>query len=313
MKFDKNLAAIHGYLCSDGYVIKNPDSQKHKYYYIGLRNQNDVLLSDFQEKFEAVFGIKPIITNEGRCKIQNKEIYELLTKEFSYYSYEWKLPELNKEQLSYWLRAFFDCEGWVENRTEKYRRLIRAESCNEKGILSIQEALGKFNINSYVQKRLNRTIWRLTICDRKSILMFNKNIGFLHPKKKTKLLEGVASYKNFHWIIPTDKDDLFSFIKLNGKIIECRNQIRFSSIIRKNLIELRKALYKHSVNSKLFGPWISGTGSKYYCLIIKNYKEVLNGTEVRETEGYKSSERNNLGDTNILQEGNASPCENLRN
>lgn len=279
MKFDKNLAAIHGYLCANGYVIKNPQNQKHKYYYIGLRNTNDIILKDFQEKFEAVFGIKPIITNEGRCKIQNKEIYELLTKEFSYYSYEWKLPKLNKEQLKNWLRAFFDCEGWVECQTQVYRRIIRAESCNEKGILAIQEALRKFNINSYIKQRTNRTIWRLTICDRKSILQFHKNINFLHPEKNAKLSKGIASYKNFHWMIPSDKGRLLSFVKLNGKMIEYRNQIRFSSIIRKNLTELRKALNKHSINSKVFGPWISGTGSKYYCLIIKNYKEVLNGTE----------------------------------
>src|SRR3989338_8376305 len=280
MKFDKNLAAIHGYLCSDGYVIKNPESQKHKYYYIGLRNTNNVLLRDFQQKFEAVFGIKPIITNEGRCKIQNKEIYKLLTNEFSYYSYEWKLPKLNKEQLAYWLRAFFDCEGWVENQPELYRRLIRAESCNERGILDIQVALRKFGINSYVKKKANRTIWRLTICDRKSIINFHKNINFLHPEKKFNLSQAIASYKNFYWVIPTNKEELLSFVNLNGKIIEYRNQIRFSSIIRKNLIELRKALNKHDINSRMFGPWISGTGSKYYCLIIKNYKEVFNGKKL---------------------------------
>ncbi len=62
MKFDQNLAAIHGYLCGDGYVIKNPNTQKHKYYHIGLRNTNDVLLKDFQQKFKAVFNIEPRIT-----------------------------------------------------------------------------------------------------------------------------------------------------------------------------------------------------------------------------------------------------------
>ena len=224
--------------------------------------------------------VKPIITNEGRCKIQNKEIYELLTKEFSYYSYEWQMPKLSKENLKYWLRAFFDCEGWVEIQRETYRRLIRAESCNEKGIMAIQNVLRKFKINSNVKKRSNRTIWRLTICDRKSILMFHKRIGFLHPEKNAKLSKGIDSYKNFDWNIPVNKEELLSFIKLNGKMIEYRKQICFSSIRRKNLIELRKALNKHGINSKMFGPWISGTGSKYYCLIIKNYVEVFNGTKL---------------------------------
>jgi hypothetical protein len=38
MKFDTNLSSIHGYLCGDGYVIKNPKTQKHKYYHIGYKH-----------------------------------------------------------------------------------------------------------------------------------------------------------------------------------------------------------------------------------------------------------------------------------
>ena len=113
MLFNKNLSAIHAYLCADGYVIKNPENQKHKYYYIGLRNNNIILLKDFQEKAKQEFKVNPIITNEGICKIQNKKLYYILTKHFSYYSSEWKLPNLNKENLKYWLRAFFDCEAWI--------------------------------------------------------------------------------------------------------------------------------------------------------------------------------------------------------
>lgn len=269
MKFDKNLAAIHGYLCSDGYVIKNPESQKHKYYYIGLRNTNDVLLSDFQEKFEAVFEIKPIITNEGRCKIQNKGIYELLTKEFSYYSYEWKLPELDKEDLRYWLRAFFDCEGWVENQPAK-SRLIGADCCNEAGLLSIQKALKNFSISSSVKKKNGRTIWRLTICDLENLKKFQKHIGFLHPKKKEKLTEAINSYKDYFWKIPEDKEELIKFILEKGKIRKSRNEIRFMSIRKDNFDNLKKALNKYDISSTIFGPWKNNTGSLYYCLIIKN-------------------------------------------
>ena len=157
MKFNKNLAAIHGYLCGDGYVIRNPPTQKHKYYHIGLRNTNSVLLEDFQSKFENIFGIKPIITNEGRCRIQNKEIYLFLTKDFSYYSYEWNMPRFSKENLKCWLRAFFDCEGWVENQPKK-SRLIGLECCNEAGIFQIKEALLKSRITSEIQKKKNRVI-----------------------------------------------------------------------------------------------------------------------------------------------------------
>lgn len=269
MRFDKNLAAIHGYLCSDGYVIKNPVSQTHKYYYIGLRNTNHALLRDFQQKFEAVFGIKPIITSEGRCKIQNKEVYELLTKEFSYYSYEWKLPKLTKEQSKFWLRAFFDCEGWVENQPAK-SRLIGADCCNENGLLSIQEALRRFNIDSQIKKRSGRTIWRLTICDLYNLKRYQENIGFLHQEKERKLVEAINSYKTYSWNTPKDKENLFNFISEKGKIRKSRNEIRFISIKKENLINLKKALNKHDISSTIFGPWRNNTGSLYYCLIIKN-------------------------------------------
>lgn len=193
MKFDTNLASIHAYLCSDGYVIKNPKTQKHKYYYIGLRNTNKTLLKDFQTKFKEVFNIEPIITNEGRCKAQNKAIYYFLTKDFSYYSYEWSLPKLSKKNLKYWLRAFFDCEAWVENQP-RISRLIGLDCCNEQGLLSIQKALKRFNIDSQIKKRKNRTIWRLTICGYENIKKFRKEINFLHPDKNLKLKNALNSY-----------------------------------------------------------------------------------------------------------------------
>jgi len=269
MKFDKNLAAIHGYLCSDGYVIKNPESQKHKYYYIGLRNTNQALLKDFQHKFELVFGLKPIITNEGRCKIQNKAIFERLTKEFSYYSYEWKMPKLSKKNLRYWLRALFNCEGWVENQPAK-SRLIGADCCNKSGLSSIQEALKNFNISSSIKKKKGRVIWRLIICDLENLKRFQENVGFLHPEKSQKLIEAINSYKNYYWNIPENLKNLMKFIAEKGKIRNSRNEIRFLSIKKVNLLNLKKALNKHNISSSLFGPWRNNTGSLYYCLIIKN-------------------------------------------
>src|SRR3989338_9921172 len=187
MKFDKNLAAIHAYLCGDGYVIKNPETQKHKYYHIGLRNTNEVLLKDFQQKFKAVFNIEPRIV-PGRSVIQNKEIYQFLTNDFSYYSYEWSFPQLSIENTKAWLRAFFDCEGWVENQIHK-SRLIRLDCCNKLGIISIQQALLRFKITSQVRKIPTRNIYRLTISGRDNIKRFQSKINFIHPDKARRLVD----------------------------------------------------------------------------------------------------------------------------
>lgn len=195
MKFDTNLSTIHGYLCGDGYVIKNPKTQVHKYYYIGFRNTNKTLLKDFQKKFTNVFRIKPIITiDKDRCKIQNKKIYYILTKDFSYYSQEWDMPTLKKDNLKHWLRAFFDCEAWVENQPAK-SRLIGLECSNQKGIKEIQQSLEKLNMRSQIKKRKNRKIWRLTICGKENLRIFYKEVGFLHPEKYKKLRDAINSYK----------------------------------------------------------------------------------------------------------------------
>ncbi|HLD07407.1 MAG TPA: LAGLIDADG family homing endonuclease [Candidatus Nanoarchaeia archaeon] len=287
MKLDINLAAIHGYLCSDGYVIKNPPSQPHRYYHIGLRNTNLVLLEDFQQKFKAAFGLRPIITDEGRCKIQNKEIYGTLTKDFSYYSYEWVLPKLSRCPLRYWLRAFFDCEGWVENQPAK-SRLIGADCCNKKGLFGVQTALREFHIDSSVKKKNGRNIWRPTICGLQDLHAFQESIGFLHPQKSKKLGEAIASYPDYSWHIPEIKRDLLEFIAKKGKIRESRNEIRFLSIRKDNLAHLRKALKKHGIHSRIFGPWKSSTGSLYHCLIIK-HKGVIHATDERKAKRHQAN------------------------
>ena len=53
--FNSDLAALHGYLCSDGYVISHKPTSKRKFYKVALRNTEKVLLEDFQSKFNAVF------------------------------------------------------------------------------------------------------------------------------------------------------------------------------------------------------------------------------------------------------------------
>jgi hypothetical protein len=276
MKFDEDLAAVHAYLCGDGYVIRNPITQKKKYYHIGFRNTNETLLKDFQERFERIFGLQPHITNEGRCVIQNKKIYYHLTKDFSYYSYEWKLPEFNKKNLKFWLKAFFDCEAWVENIPAK-SRLIGLDCCNESSLKEVCLALKRFNIESKIKKKKGRTIWTLQIFGKENLQRFCKEINFLHPKKNRKLKEAIASYVNYNWKISNTKEGLFSFVREKGKICKSRkNQIRFFSIKLRNLEKLKKALNKYQIDSKMFGPWVSGQGSKYYCLIIYNHGGMLN-------------------------------------
>jgi len=240
MKFDENLAAVHAYLCADGYVIKNPKMQVHKYYLIGLRNTNETLLLDFQKRFKEFFGLMPIICKDGRCRIQNKEIYNFLTFKFSYYSHEWEMPKLSKRNLSFWLRAFFDCEAWVFVKKGQDRR-IGLDCVNEQGIISIKKALEKFNIYSVLSKVKNRNIYRLYIYGKDNLKLFKENIDFLHPDKKKRLRDALDSYMVYEWHFYNNKLKNKKFILglIKPKIVfKSPYRIRINSIVKKNLIKL---------------------------------------------------------------------------
>jgi len=275
MDFDENLASIHAYLCADGYVIRNPEIQKHKYYHIGLRNTNKKLLKDFQRKFEKTFGVKPIIMSDGRCKMGSKEIFFLLTKDFSYYSDKWSLPKLNKKQLSCWLRSYFDCDAWVMVQPGK-SRAIGLESINENGLKQIKYVLWeKFRIHaSDVKKRKNRNCWYIDICGKDDLLKFKEKIGFLHPKKGEKLKEALDSYETYEWNIPDKKEEFIEFVNKQGRLRNDTKEVRFFSIIKDNLIKLNEKLAIYSIKAKVYGPWKNNRERIYYCLSF-NQKELL--------------------------------------
>ena len=269
MNFDEDLSAIHGYLCADGYVIRNPETQPHKYYHIGLRNLENILLKDFQLRFYRHFRLKPIITKEGRVRIQNKKIYFELTKKDTYYSGDWVLPKLSKKQLKFWLRAYFDCDGWVSVVKRKDRK-IGLDSINEKGLIQIQKALQNiFKIDSGVHKRNTRHIWSLSICGKDDISKFLKEIGFLHPRKRLKLKEAIDSYMNYQWKIPKIKSKFIKFIEGKQNISKKRGKVRFYSIIKGNLADLKERLGELNVKSRISKRLTNGNGNSYYCLSVR--------------------------------------------
>lgn len=271
IKSNKDLAAIHAYLCADGYVIRNEHGKGHKYYYIGLRNMNLTLLKDFQQRFATVFGIRPIITKQiDRCKTQNKELVSKLLKEFgSFHSDKWVMPIMSKSALSCWLRAYFDCDGWVGFVPRKDRKVGLA-SINYAGIKQIQKKLKSvFGIESEIAKHSNRNIYDLTICGKDDLENFHKHIGFLHPKKATKLEDALASYVDLNWQIPTVGNKFKIFVLGKAKTNYFRKEVRFTSVIKSNLVELQNKLLKMNIESRLNGPWTNPYGSKWYCLSVR--------------------------------------------
>lgn len=277
MKFDKNLATVHAYLCADGYVIKNPESQKHRYYRIGFRNTNLVLLKDFQKCFYNYFKIKPILKEGERCDKSSKEIHKKLIEEFgSFYSREWKMPKLNNNLSRVWLRAFFDCEGWVFCKKHQNRH-IGLESVNKEGLKDIKESLSKFGIRSLFKEKSDRRIYRIDIYGKENIQRFKKEISFLHPKKAKKLDETINDYMVYDWEFLKSNKDIKRFVK---NIIKQKAKLKKPYIIRiisnreRNLKRLQKELKRlWNIKSKVYKS-INGIGTVYYELSIQKKNEV---------------------------------------
>ncbi|MFA5176121.1 MAG: LAGLIDADG family homing endonuclease [Candidatus Nanoarchaeia archaeon] len=281
MQINDDLASIHAYLCADGYVIKSKN-EKYKYFHIGLRNTNSVLLKDFQNKFNKCFKLKPHIC-EGRCRIGSKEIYNLLTEEFgSFYSDSWRMPKLNETNLKSWLRSYFDCEGWVRNH-KRQNRHIGADCINKKGLIQVKEGLNKLGINSKFKKRNTRDIYHLAIYGKENLIKFQKEINFLHPDKKEKLQLAINSYMDYVW-----KDNFKEIFKEKAKLKKGSNVIRLCSILKPNLERMSKFLKTYKINSKIY-EMKNGFGKIYYELAIYG-KENINKLQALNliNNGYKT-------------------------
>ncbi len=209
-----DLAALHGYLSGDGCVVKNPSGQSHKYYRVDFRNTEPVLLRDFQERFEAIFLDIPVISGrQDRCTKSSKGAYEFFTTKFgSFYSREWRMPEMTDECAAVWLRAFFDCEGWVVCSRGK-NRAIGIESVNLPGLHQIKNSLERrFGIQTSTPvKKKNRDIHSLHIWGRENLRKFYEKVGFLHPGKQTLLREALNSYDH-HWEFPKEEEARRQFL-----------------------------------------------------------------------------------------------------
>ncbi len=245
LELHPDFAAIHGYLCGDGYVIMNPKSQKHKYYVIGFRNQNQTLLKDFQKRFRMIFGVSPKIRKDGRCVVNSKKIFYEISKEDSFYSDSWKLPKSSSKNMRFWLRSFFDCEAWVELDGRKNRR-IGLDSINRKELLNIRGLLSSFGIESRIRENKDRKTSRLQIFGKKNLIRFEKEIGFLHPEKKKKLGNVIKSYPEYEWHFPKENKDLIVFIEKTMRERARKKKpyyIRITSVLEKNLLELSSFLF----------------------------------------------------------------------
>jgi len=278
VKFNEDFASVHAYLCADGYVVRNPPTQKTIYYRAGLRNTNIVLLRDFQGKFKRVFGLKPWLVEGQRCEKGSKEIYSLLTEKFgSFYSWYWSMPKMSLINQRAWLRSYFDCEGWVTCKTHQNRH-IGADCVNKIGITQVKDSLELLGIYSKLTYLEKRKIYRLYIYGKHNLIMFDKKIGFLHPSKKDKLNAAIRDFVDYEWVFPNNEGELTNFVKetfnTRGKIKRDNGILRLISNKEINLIRLQKVLKKQLHIESKVNKRTNGIGTSYFELNVNKKDDV---------------------------------------
>lgn len=93
---------------------------------------------------------------------------------------------INSESKKEWLRAIFDCEGYIG------KKYIKLQSVSKYGIKDIQKLLKEFGISSKIYKYKPKNekwnkVYMLFILKNQSIIDFLRKIGLNHEVKLNKL------------------------------------------------------------------------------------------------------------------------------
>lgn len=177
------------HLIGDGYAGKKGENANY-------RNICKELLEEFKKDLQ-IFGEVPIYEQEYSVKFP-RVLAEIIS---SFYGLKFetfdshisnKLLGLPKEYLYHGIRAYSDDEGSV------YSNSIRLSSANYNLLIGIKKLLDFVKIRSNnVKSQVNNkaTLGKVYYLDIRDIELYNKYIGFTHPKKKRLLEEYVRKIR----------------------------------------------------------------------------------------------------------------------
>lgn len=184
--------AIHAYLCGDGWIAARKDNRGYHHYEIKVFPDDEKLAKFIVGLFKREFNITPSIVNLHNyfgVQIKNKPACLNLLSMGTFSTRDWKIPEkLDKDLLREWLRCFFDCESNVDLNN----KVIALKSVNFEGLLSIQEKLNLFQIESkvygpYQPQNPKHSKYGILLIRGKNINTYKRLINFNHPAKKEKI------------------------------------------------------------------------------------------------------------------------------
>jgi hypothetical protein len=122
-------------------------------------------------------------------------------------------------------------------------------------------------IKSKLKKRSDRNIYSLSIFGKEDLELFEKKIGFLHPKKKKKLREALEDYVVYEWKIPLREKEFKKFLKklfIEKLKVRRKKYLRLFSNKKSNLTRLNISLKRFYGVEGLIYEAVNGLGTTYY-------------------------------------------------
>lgn len=192
IRISEDFAEMLGHICGDGSISRSHPEKGSSFRYT---NSEPILIENFQKLIKKVFGeIEPNIQirKGGNYTRPNYYLqYPSIMSAFVLSVFDYKADKemdvpsfifnMSKESKARFLRAIFDDEGCVEEKNKKIQFGLKPIN----PLLNIKELLNEFNIKTgKIHKRITNSF---EIAEQNSILLFNKIIGFKHPKKIKRL------------------------------------------------------------------------------------------------------------------------------
>ena len=180
---------ILGYLAGDGSILTGKNIGRNV---IKFFPDDESIIDSYKEAFLKVYDKEPKIfplKNFYCLVVYSKPISRDLLNCGELSTSNWNIPNFvlnSNENKVEWLRAFFDCEGHVNNKS------IDFKSVNKEGTFSIQQLMKSLGISSriyiYEPKNPNwNTNYMLFINKKEDRLRYRNLIGFNHSTKLKKL------------------------------------------------------------------------------------------------------------------------------
>ncbi len=195
---DPKEARIAAHVCSDGWMISYVEKNSlqivngRKYhrdrrrYEVGYCNTDSKLLEEFSKDVFDIYKIKVRKRKSTDLVFKSKRVYSRIKELGGGDTYGWRIGDdvlqSRKKVKSFWLRAFFDDEGTVD----KTNHVVRVKSMNKEGLHQAMGMIDSINIPSRITGPNCDDSYYLTISKR-DLKLFQKEIGFNHPKKKLRL------------------------------------------------------------------------------------------------------------------------------